>query len=518
MTGSIMPRSRTPRPRKWLATTIAAAALAVPALAACSDPAAPQEDPQSNLSAFHDQDVEWGPCATDTGTSTASDCAMVTVPLDYSAPDGKTIEVAISRVASTDPAQRRGILLTNPGGPGGRGLGLPEILNAGMTPEVAAAYDVIGMDTRGLGKSTPIDCGVEQMTWMRSPGTTEEGWNESVALAREAADTCWDKYPDYLPHINTQNIARDLDVIRGALDQEKASYFGWSYGTYLGATYAQMFPDRIDRVVLDSAPDPKKYGYEMFQDMGPANEKAIDGFSQWAADHNSTYALGSTPAEVRALVEKLISDAATTPIQIGDYAVDDHVLPFLMYVNGTGDTEKESEAFAQVLVQLRELAAGKTVEDIHPQLTGLMQAWFQTELGTGPDYAGTIAIVCGDVSMPSDPAWYRNKLEEHRGDQPIFAGTHNTIMPCAFWRSEAPKRIDIDNNVPALQIQATGDTRTTYDEGLGMHEAMKGSRLVTVPGRTHAVFPGYANTCANAAVNSYLLDGSLPAEDVVCES
>ncbi|BAH35852.1 putative peptidase [Rhodococcus erythropolis PR4] len=220
-----MPRSRTPRPRKWLATTIAAAALAVPAMAACSDPAAPQEDPQSNLSAFYDQDVEWGPCATDTGTSTASDCAMVTVPLDYSAPDGKTIEVAISRVASTDPAQRRGILLTNPGGPGGRGLGLPEILNAGMTPEVAAAYDVIGMDTRGLGKSTPIDCGVEQMTWMRSPGTTEEGWNESVALAREAADTCWDKYPDYLPHINTQNIARDLDVIRGALDQEKASYF-----------------------------------------------------------------------------------------------------------------------------------------------------------------------------------------------------------------------------------------------------------------------------------------------------
>src|SRR3546814_7960085 len=96
----------------------------------------------------------------------------------------------------------------------------------------------------------------------------------------------------------------------------------------------------------------------MFQDMGPANEKAIDGFSQWAAEHNSTYALGSTPAEVRALIEKLIPDAATTPIQIGDHAVDDHVLPFLMYVNGTGDTEKESEAFAQVLVQLRDLAAG----------------------------------------------------------------------------------------------------------------------------------------------------------------
>lgn len=471
-----------------------------------------------DLSAFYDQDLSWAACAEDTAAGPDSECAMVTVPLDYSNPGGETIQVAISRMASTNPAERRGILLTNPGGPGGRGLGLPAILREGMTPDVAAAYDVIGMDTRGLGKSTPLDCGLDQMTWMRAPGTTETGWNESVDLAREAADKCWDKYPDYLPHINTQNIARDLDVIRGALGQEKASYFGWSYGTYLGATFTQMFPDKIDRVVLDSAPDPAKYGYQMFQDMGPANEKAIDDFSQWAAARDATYALGSTPTQVRAMIEKLISDAAASPIHVGDNTVDDHVLPFLMYFNGTTDSEKDSEAFAQTLVQLRDLAAGKSVDKIHPKLAGLLGAWFHPEIRTGADYAGTIAIVCGDNSMPSDPQWYRDKFEEHRADQPIFAGIHNTILPCAFWRSEPPARIDIDNDTPALQIQATGDTRTTYEEGLGMHQAMRGSRLLTVPGRTHAVFPDYNNACANAAVNTYLLDGTLPDADTVCSS
>ncbi|MGC0362616.1 pimeloyl-ACP methyl ester carboxylesterase [Rhodococcus sp. 27YEA15] len=520
------------RSRKLLVCAAVASVLAAGALTACSDTDAVTTAESSDttasasataspsaamdLSSYQNQSLAWTSCDEDTAAGPDSECALVTVPLDYSDPSGETIQVAISRLASTDPAERRGILLTNPGGPGGRGLGLPAILREGMTPDVAATYDVIGMDTRGLGKSTPLDCGLTQMTWMRAPGTTEQGWNESVDLAREAADKCWDKYPNYLPHINTQNIARDLDVIRAALGQDKASYFGWSYGTFLGATYTQMFPDKIDRVVLDSAPDPAKYGYQMFQDMGPANEKAIDDFSRWAAQRDATYALGSTPAQVRAMIEKLVSDAASAPIQVGEYQVDDHVLPFLMYFNATTDSEKDSAAFAQTLTQLRDVANGKSVETIHPKLAGLLNAWFHTEIRTGADYAGTIAIVCGDVSMSNDPQWYRDRFEEHREDQPIFAGIHNTILPCAFWRAEPPARITVDNDVPALHIQATGDTRTTYEEGIGMHEAMRGSRLVTVPGRTHAVFPDYENSCANAAVNSYLLDGTLPETDIEC--
>ncbi|VXB50572.1 TAP domain protein [Arthrobacter sp. 9V] len=501
--------------KKLRTTSVAAALLTVPLMAGCA-PATLPADPASGLARFHDQSIGWVACEDQELANSGTECATVTVPLDYAAPDGKTITVAISRIASTDPSQRRGILQTNPGGPGGRGLGLPAILRSGMTPEVAAAYDVIGMDTRGLGKSTPVDCGVPQMSWMRSAGADREGFDENVARAKEAADRCWEKYPDILPHINTQNIARDIDVIRAAMGESETSFLGWSYGTFLGATYSQMFPDRIDRLVLDSAPDPAKYGITMFKDMAAANEKAIDDFAAWASSRDNRYRLGSTSTEVRHGIEMLISDAATKPIPVGGHMLDDHVLPFLMYVNGVSDLQADNETFAQVLVQLRDLAHGENVE-LHPMLAGLVQAWFMTELGTGPDYSATLAIICGDVTMPSDPEWYWDEIQRHRRDQPIFAGVHNTITPCSFWREAPPMPITIDNAVPALQIQAVGDTRTTYEEGLGMHAAMKGSRLVTLPGRIHAVFPTYGNQCANSAVNDYLLDGKLPGRDMFCE-
>ncbi|MFG1780939.1 alpha/beta hydrolase [Rhodococcus oryzae] len=505
--------------RKLTVITAAAAAVGT-ILTGCAQPqpdsatAAPSVSSVA-LDRYYRQPVSWAACADEQLAASGSECATVDVPLDYRDPQGTTIELAISRMASTDPDSRRGIILTNPGGPGGRGLGMPANLREGMTPDVSEAYDVIGMDTRGLGNSTPLDCGLTDMTWFRATGADRSGFDENVRRASKAADLCWDKYPDVLPHINTANIARDLDVIRAALGEEKASYFGWSYGTVLGATYSQMFPERIDRLVLDSAVDPAKYGIEMFRDMGPANEKAIDDFAAWAAPRHAEYGLGATPQRVRAGIEQLIADAGTTPIRMGQFALDDHTLPFVLYFNATSDTD--NAAFAEVLVQLRQLAAGKQVTPT-PKLDGLLQAMFRPESGTGLDYASTLAILCGDRRMPSDPEWYWQNIERARADQPIFGSVHNTITPCAFWRGEPIEQVEIGNDTPTLQVQSLGDTRTTYEEGLGMHRAMRGSRLVTVPGRTHAVFPDYPNDCARDAVNDYLRDGTLPGEDVVCEA
>ncbi|MBP1158088.1 alpha/beta hydrolase [Rhodococcus sp. PvR099] len=504
-------------------TVITAAAAAVGAmLAGCAQPQADPEatGPLSSASAadldrYYRQPVSWAACADEQLAATGSECATVDVPLDYRDPQGATIELAISRMASTDPDSRRGILLTNPGGPGGRGLGMPANLREGMTPDVSAAYDIIGMDTRGLGASTPLDCGLTDMTWFRSTGAGRSGFDENVQRASKAADLCWEKYPDVLPHINTANIARDLDVIREALGEETASYYGWSYGTVLGATYSQMFPERIDRLVLDSAADPAKYGIEMFRDMGPANEKAIDDFAGWAAQRDDDYGLGAAPAQVRAGIEQLIADAEATPITVGQFTLDDHTLPFVLYFYATSDTD--NAAFADALVQLRQFAAGKQVTPM-PKLAGLLQAMFRPESGTGPDYASTLAILCGDRAMPTDPEWYWQNIERARADQPIFGSVHNSITPCAFWRGEPIEQVEIGNDTPALQVQSLGDTRTTYEEGLGMHRAMRGSRLVTVPGRTHAVFPDYPNDCARDAVNDYLREGTLPSEDVVCEA
>lgn len=472
--------------------------------------------PRDGLDRFRNQQLSWTDCADGELAKSGTECADVTVPLDYGKPAGRTLTVAISRIRSTDPDQRRGILQTNPGGPGGPGLGMPADLRKKMTPQVAAAYDIIGMDTRGLGRSTPLDCGLDRMSWMRSTGSDRAGFDESVRLAKDDARKCWEKYPDVLPHLSTRNIARDVDVIRRVLGERKTSWFGQSYGTILGATYAQMFPRRVDRIVLDSAADPAQYGLRMFQDMGAANERALDDLADWAAPRHERYGLGADPAAVRATVEGLIQRAERQPISIGGHRLDDHQLPFVLYFFGTN--EIDNEVYAQTLRQLLDAADGKPVT-VSEQLGGLLNAMFRpAETGTGPQYAATLGVLCADTVMPRDPETYWTAIQRARPEQPVFAPVHNAPVPCSFWKEKPRERLTkVSNDLPALQIQATGDTRTTYRQGLGMHRAMRGSVLVTVPERVHAVFVSSPNDCAGKAVNDYLLKGSLPARDTVCD-
>ncbi|MEU7107886.1 alpha/beta fold hydrolase [Streptomyces stramineus] len=509
-------------------TAVTAAALAL-VLAASADAGADQPRPRPEpgtsatgapkaLDRFYQQNVRWGPCESPDLARTGTECAKVTVPLDYAAPTGRTLSVAVSRLKATGPATaRRGIIQTNPGGPGGRGLDFPAALRAKMTPQVAAAYDVIGMDTRGLGKSEPLDCGLNSLSWLRGTGFDRAAFDRVAKQAADDAAKCDSAYGDSLRHYSTRNIARDVDVVRGALRERKTSWFGQSYGTYLGAVYAQMFPGKVDRLVLDSALNPREYGRKTTQAMGPANEKALDELAAWAAPRDAVYHLGKTPAAVRATVEGLVRRAAERPIAIGTYRLDAQNLPFILFAMGTDDFDNAQ--YAAVLRQLADAAAGRKVEATE-RLAGLLAAMFPTgadENGTRADYAAQLAVLCADTTMPGDPEEYRRTIERVRPRQPVFGPVVNAPMPCGWWKHKPhERRTEIDNTVPALQLQATGDTRTTYEQGLGMHKAMRGSTLVTVPVRTHAVFAYYPNACANKTVNDYLLTGDLPAADTTC--
>lgn len=311
------------------------------------------------LGRFRNQSVDWAACDDPSLAASGTQCARIRVPLDYGTPEGRTIEVALSRLKSSDPAKRRGILQTNPGGPGVRGLGMPRDLRKVMSPGVAAAYDIIGMDTRGLGRSTPVDCGLTRGTWLHAPGADRAGFDQSVRLSRTDARRCWDKHPEVLPHLSTRNIARDADIVRSVLGERRTSLFGQSYGTVLGSTYAQMFPHRVDRLVLDSAPDPAEYPLRMVQRAGPANEKALDDFAAWAAQRHRAYGLGTTPAAVRTGVEAMIEGAAQKPIRVGGHRITDHELPLLLLVS-VGDDTVNAE-FAGMLRVLRDAADGKPV-------------------------------------------------------------------------------------------------------------------------------------------------------------
>ncbi|MET9294683.1 alpha/beta hydrolase [Streptomyces sp. NPDC003077] len=488
------------------------AAHASPAPAQSANASAPAAD---GLDRFRHQRLTWTACEGQAPALKNAECTTVKVPLDYSRPRGRTLDIAISRIKATDPAKRRGILQTNPGGPGGRGLGMPAELRAAMAPEVAAAYDIIGMDTRGVGASAPLDCGLTRMSWMRSAGSDRAGFDKSWRLAKNDADACWKKYPDVLPHLTTRNIARDVDVVRGALGERKTSWFGQSYGTFLGATYAQMFPERVDRLVLDSAVDPGGYGIRMLRDMGPANERALDDLAAWAAPRDREYGLGTTPAAVRATVEGLIRRAEAEPIPIAGFRLDGHLLPLVLYAFGTD--EADNAEYARALRQLLDAADGRPVE-ASEHLRGLLTVVFRPQTtGADADLAGTLGILCGDVTMPRDPAWYRKAIERARPTQPVFGPVHSGPVPCAFWKEKPREPLTrISNALPALQLQATGDTRTTYEQGLGMHRALRGSRLVTVPVRTHGVYLSPHSTCAKRAVDAYLLDGTLPRKDTAC--
>ncbi|MEO3974982.1 alpha/beta hydrolase [Streptomyces sp. CAU 1734] len=493
---------------------VLSAALLVPP-AGASAPVSPPGG-ADDLVRFREQRVVWAACADAALSMSGAMCARVTVPLDYREPAGRTIEIAVSRIKSPDPRKRRGILQTNPGGPGARGLGMPGELRKVMPPEVAAAYDIIGMDTRGLGRSTPVDCGLNRSSWLLyAPGADRAGFETSVRLSREDARRCWDSDPLVLPHLSTRDIARDVDIVRSVLGERRTSWFGQSYGTVLGAVYAQMFPGRVDRLVLDSAPDPAEYPLRMVRRQGPANERGLDDFAVWAAPRHREYGLGATPEAVRTGVEALTGRAAREPVRVGGHRITDHELPLLFYVSLVQETANPE--FAVLLRVLLDAAGGKPVT-VPPWLQGTLDLMFA---GAGTDrardYAAELAMLCADAAMPRDPEHYWHAVERSRRTQPVFGPMTHAPIPCAFWRSTPREpRTRVGNEVPALQIQATEDTRTTYTSGLRMHRALRASRLVTVPARAHTVYLNHPNTCVRRIVNTYLLHGTLPVRDIPC--
>ncbi|MEU1206411.1 alpha/beta hydrolase [Nocardia sp. NPDC005825] len=464
------------------------------------------------LDRYYRQQVSWKSCDEPRLDDLGAHCAAVTVPLNYAEPQGRTTTVAISRIPATDPARRRGVVLSNPGGPGGGGLDYFVETGKALTPEVRARYDLIGMDPRGVGRSEAVNCHWPTGFGLQFAGVDAKGFAESVATQSDLAARCAAAEGDRLPHMTTRNTARDMDVIRTVLGESRINYVGTSYGTYLGAVYMQMFPDRSDRVVLDGSVDPDRYGVVgMVHDMGAPNEAALDAWAAWTAERDGEYHLGASAAAVRDLVQRLIARAATQPIRIGDFAVDAHSLPLVLYI--AFDSPQNYGRAAQQIRELTDAADGKPVEP-DENLAGSLAVILRAQ---PRDMSPSMAVLCGDVGAPRDPAWYWRNLEASRATQPVFGALADNITPCAFWAPPAESPTAIANSVPSLIIQATGDTRTSYGGALAMHRALTGSRMVTLQDvGIHSILGRYPNACVYDAVNTYLADGVLPAGDLTC--
>ncbi|MGV9249095.1 alpha/beta hydrolase [Streptomyces sp. NPDC003710] len=501
------------RSRRIAAPLLAASVVAtlVPALAPATASAA--ENP---LAQYLRQKPRWHRCDRDTPAT--FQCADIKVPLDYSRPNGKKIGLAISRIRTSAAGQRRGVLLLNPGGPGGEGLSMPLGMESELPKSVQKHYDLVGFDPRGVGQSSPVSCGLTgaEQNWLRpyKAGT----FTKDVKWARTVAEKCRAKTGDKLRHITTRNTARDMDVIRAVLGEKKISYLGYSYGTYLGAVYTQMFPARADRFVLDSAVDPQRVWRGMIQVWAEGTEPAFTRWTKWTARRAAQYKLGDTPDQVRKTFWDLVAQADRKPINLNGERL-------------TGDDIRAGRAMffsvrdaARMVVELKKAAAGG-----HPAATREPRSTsrpttpsFGTSFGRSvPSDNGDASfwsVVCADSgSWPRDPERYRRDAIRDKVRYPLYGDFASSIKPCAFWKNGTEPATKVNNKVGVLMLQNEWDPQTPLPSGIGMHRALKGSRMVMVAGgEGHGVYG--SKSCADKSVDAYLTTGRLPARDVTCQA
>ncbi|GAA0934750.1 alpha/beta hydrolase [Nonomuraea longicatena] len=493
------------------------------ALVGAVPPAAAQD--AGPPSAHEEQRLGWGPCpaAQRELIRAGARCAKVKVPLDYADPAGPAVEITVSRVQARS-AKRRGILLSNPGGPGGTGLNSTLTLRRTLG-RTADAYDLIGFDPRFLGESSPVRCAPAGPA--RPPGPSSSAradFDRSVRAARDTVRRCFapEGNAALLPHASTRNVARDMDLIRKVLGEPRLSYYGVSYGADLGAVFAEMFPRSVDRLVLDSATDPAATQYELFRRSGRPLEGALDEWAAWTARRPS-YGLGRTRAQVRAGVERLLERATRRPVAIGGTRLDAPLLRLILrqfVQHGEHDA-----ALAAVVRDLRRAAEGRPVEP-GPELAAMLELLESPALADG--MVGGALFMCGDGGWPAggwpqDPEAYWRNIVRDKAALPVFGPmTSGMTAPCAFWGSEPGEAgTPVGNAVPALILHARRDANVPYAGAVALHRKMTASRLVTADVRAHGVYGRAAEgfrpvPCADRAVNAYLDGGALPTRDLAC--
>ncbi|MFI5565708.1 alpha/beta hydrolase [Amycolatopsis japonica] len=474
--------------------------------------------------------IDWHDCRTgpedETGQRLAAagaTCGEVAVPLDHADPGGRTLSVAVARRPASDPARRLGTLVVNTGGPGPSRDGVALLVH-GLPPEVpsgsaslAARYDLVGIDPRFFGLSSPLECGWSTGRYLQSAqlaSPDRASFDRSVLVARELARSCADR-GDLLAHASTRDMARDLDLVRAALGESKISYLGWSFGSHLGSVYRRLFPGRTERMVLDSAAAPGAAGPALTRETATADAAALRDWARWAARRDAHHHLGATVEEVLATVDRIARAAARAPLRVGEHRIDAAMIPGLLL------TVDDSDAFyaefsAQISV-LRDAARGLIVT---PTPTQEWKLSLYTDSNVEPSFgfSATVANQCADRAASRDPESYYRDILAHRAAEPLFGPLARHITPCAFWPvPPAEPPVPVGDDRPALLVGASGDPVTPYAGQLALRRALTGSRMVTLDGAfRHGVYLFDPTSCVTEIVESYLLGGALPRTDVTC--
>ncbi|MFF4398482.1 alpha/beta hydrolase [Streptomyces sp. NPDC001480] len=470
--------------------------------------------------------LAWGEChdlppAPPGGPAPRSlECAELMVPLDYSEPRGKTMKVALIRLRATDRAHRIGSLVFNFGGPGGSGIDAFAGGSAAQFKKLGTRYDLVSFDPRGVGRSRPVHCvGDKRKDEWLAMDTSPDNAREKAALlyrGRAFVKGCAKRSGKTLPHVGTVAAARDLDMIRIALGERKLNYFGFSYGTWLGAEYAHRFPEKVGRTVLDGAVNTELNPLRFFREQAAGFQRALGHFGTWAAQQPQ--------AEPNAKAKGLTKDAVVTRVAALLQGLDTKPIPT--------DTRREltqSLGEAGVLTGLYSKAIWPALWQAIQQaesgdgtiLLALSDALFQRS----PDGHYTNYLdASGSIYCASTPQRYTERdvakaLPAFTKASPVFGPTLAwRQMNCTGWpvKGTPTHHINAPGAPPILVIGNTGDPATPYAWAPALAEQLGSGVLLTLNGEGHTSYMT-GNPCIQKAVNTYLLHGKSPVNGTKCQ-
>lgn len=459
---------------------------------------------------FYDQEPAWEGCGPGT------ECTAVTVPVDWADPDGETLDLAVVRRRTDGDAV--GALFMNPGGPGASGVEyVGDYGDLVTTRDLRDAYDLVGFDPRGVGASEPIDClddaQLDAFLAAEVDPTTPEGLAAMRADAEELGRACAADAGELLGHVDTVSAARDLDVLRAALDQERLHYLGKSYGTLLGATYADLYPGRVGRMVLDGALDPAQSFTDVSIGQAEGMERALRAYAEDCGSRSDCPLRGDLDERLDQ-VRQVLEDAEQQPLRTGD---PQRPLTASLAFYGLIAALYDPESWP-VLDQ----ALGQALAGDGAGLLALADVYAGRE--EDGSYGSNLlevfnAVNCLDYPVDADPESMAATAQRLEEVSPTFgeALAYGEVL-CDAWPVEAvrePAPVQASGAPPILVVGTTGDPATPHAWAVALAEQLDSGRLLTYEGEGHTAYMR-GSACVDRAVDRYLIDGVLPGEGATC--
>ncbi|GAA4815612.1 alpha/beta hydrolase [Nocardioides caeni] len=470
----------------------------------------PAASEMQELDDFYDQEIAWTGCGD-------NECGVLLVPIDYQDPGAGSIELAVERVAAT--GDRIGSLVVNPGGPGAPGTNTARDASYYFGDELLEAYDIVGFDPRGTGDSSPVDCLSDseldaQLAGDPDPDTPAEV-DDFEASSRDFWAGCEQKSGDVAAHVSTVEAARDMDVLRSALGEDELDYFGFSYGTRLGATYAELYPENTGRLVLDGAVDPSISSRDGALSQAEGFEVALRAYVENCISSSAGCFLGDSVDAALATIKGLIADIDEEPLPTDDAAGRDLSVGLAFYGIIT-------PLYAEDYWVALDAGLQQALDGDGSTLLLLADSYASREEGTFQDNSLEAISV---INCLDDP-WSigTDEVEANIADFEKVSPTFGTVFAWGltachgipFESTDEPDLvIDGAGAAPIVVIGTTRDPATPYKEAVAMAEQLESGVLISRDGDGHTGY-NQENACVDDAVHAYLIDGEVPDDGLEC--